>query len=191
MPAVGIVAVGTLPRPVAARRRVTRLAVVTSGMAKDDLGPAVGVVAGGTLARHMPGRRLGGVAAPAVGQAIVAKVRRKPLVCVMAVGAGGGEVVAWCAVTIGAIGKASVGDPHLIPGGSEMAAAAVTRVVVVWHRLLVAAAAVCLPGMIECHLLPGGFLVAAAALPRIMVVRQVLGVALLAVLVEGMIKGDL
>lgn len=76
MPAVGIVAVGTLPRPMAARRRVARLAVVASGVAKDDLGPAVGVVAGGTLARHMPGRRLGSVAAPAVGQAIVAEVCR-------------------------------------------------------------------------------------------------------------------
>ena len=91
----------------------------------------------------------------------------------MAVGASGGEVVAWCAVTIGAVGKAAVGDPHLVPGCGEMAAAAV------W-----------LPGMIECYILPGCFLVTAAALPRIMVGRHVLGVTRLAVLVEGMVKAD-
>lgn len=57
LPVGGGVAVGTLPRPMAAGRRVARLAIISARVAEDDLRPVVGGVATCALPSVMSGLR--------------------------------------------------------------------------------------------------------------------------------------
>jgi hypothetical protein len=97
------------------------------------------------------------MAALTIVQTGVAKDYALPIVCVVAVSTAVGKMIPWRVVALGAIGQALVRDTHLRPGGCEVAAAAITRIVAIWQNVAVTACAVGLPGMVECNLLPGCF----------------------------------
>lgn len=113
-----------------------------------------------------------------------------PAVGVVTVAAAAWVMIAWCAMTGGAVGHALVRNPDLLPGSGEMAAATVARIVSFRPLLGVAAVAIGLACVVEGHILPGDFLMAAAALPVIVVGRQLICVAVLAILVMRVVKGD-
>lgn len=180
-----------MTRPMTAGRGVTCLAVVGTGMAEGDFGPVGCVVAAGALTRVMSGGCLRCMTALTIVQADVAEADTAPPIGVVAVAARARIMVAWRAVTLGAVVHSLVGYPHLLPGSSKVAAAAVTGVVAGRSLICVAASAVSLTRVVEFYVLPGNILMAAVTLPVIMVGGQLFCVAVLAFLIVGVVEGNI